>query len=188
MRDPHQCLTYEREGCRQREEHAVAVHGEGDNKVHGQTPQQEEGVDRRPVWHLQPQLRSQTHKKKTQHNIALNKSRQGPETGWCTRREVDCWPECWRWRGGTSAWGGQRTGSRQRLSHHPSLCRTGRHKGRRRAPGSSSRCEGRTWRRPSCWSTGWVGRAGRAVDAGNSTRRWHPGQQGETETVMWKWR
>lgn len=62
--DPLQYLTNEREGCRQREEHAVAVHGEGDDKVHGQTSQQEEGVDCRPVGHIQPQLRTQTHKKK----------------------------------------------------------------------------------------------------------------------------
>lgn len=51
-------LTYEREDRRQQEEHAVAVHGECDDKVHGQTPKQEDGVYYRPVRHVQPQLKS----------------------------------------------------------------------------------------------------------------------------------
>lgn len=51
-------LTYEREGRRQREKHAVTVHRERDCEVHGQTAQHEESVHRRPVRHLEPQLRT----------------------------------------------------------------------------------------------------------------------------------
>lgn len=51
-------LTYEREDRRQQEVKAVAVHGECDDKVHGQTPKQEDGVYYRPVCHVQPQLKS----------------------------------------------------------------------------------------------------------------------------------
>ncbi len=52
-------LTYEGEGRRQREKHAVTVHGECDSKVHGQTAQHEESVHRCPVRHLKPQLYTQ---------------------------------------------------------------------------------------------------------------------------------
>ena len=52
-------VTYEREGRGQREKHAVTVHGERDGEVHGQTAQHEESIHRRPVRHLEPQLRTQ---------------------------------------------------------------------------------------------------------------------------------
>ena len=53
-------LTHEGKRRGQREKHAVTVHGEGDGKVHEQAAQNEEGVHRRPVGHLQPQLREET--------------------------------------------------------------------------------------------------------------------------------
>ena len=56
-------VTYEREGRGQREKHAVTVHGERDGEVHGQTAQHEESIHRRPVRHLEPQLR--THRENT---------------------------------------------------------------------------------------------------------------------------
>lgn len=80
-----------------------------------------------------------------------------------------------------SGWGGQRTGSRRRPSRHPSQCCTWLGKGWRRAPRSCRHCGGHTWKKPSCWSTGWVDQERRAEDAGNSTRRSHPDQQGETK-------
>jgi len=45
-------LTYEREGWWKDEERAVAVHCESDGKVHGQTAQNKERVNRCPVRHL----------------------------------------------------------------------------------------------------------------------------------------
>lgn len=53
-------LTYERESWWQYGEHAVAVHGECDGKVHRQASQHEERVNCRPVGHLKPQLWAKT--------------------------------------------------------------------------------------------------------------------------------
>lgn len=49
-------LTDEGEGGGEDEEHAVAVHGEGDGEVHGQTAPHEELVDCGPVVGVQTQL------------------------------------------------------------------------------------------------------------------------------------
>lgn len=53
--------TYEGEGRGQHEEQAVAVHGEGDGKVHDQAAHHKEAVHRRPVGHLQAQLHTVVH-------------------------------------------------------------------------------------------------------------------------------
>lgn len=115
----------------------------------------------------------------TKRKHVLNFSFYNSKLDKCKTR--DCWkekrrliPGCWQQTAGMSGWGGQRTGSQQHPFHHPSLCRGWLRMGWRRAPKSCSSCVGHIWRRPSCWSTGWVDQEHRAEDAGNSTRRSHP--------------
>lgn len=166
-------LTYEREGWRQHEEHAVAVHGERDSKVHGQAAQNKERVHHRPVGHLEPELQTHSHRKTTGlrgHSLTI-----------LIQMQSFVIPGCWPQTADKSEWGVQRTGSQQRPSHRPSPCCTWRRRGWRRAPRSCSSCGEHTWRRTSYWSKGWVGRGRRAEGAGSSTRRSHPEQQGETE-------
>lgn len=57
-------LTYEGEGRREDEEHAVAVHREGEGKVSGQTAPYEELVHCSPVVSVQAEL-------KTIHNFTV---------------------------------------------------------------------------------------------------------------------